>query len=109
MQTPGHTDEDASLVVGDTQYGTTVFTHVWWFAVKDEEGNVALDEQGNPILFPQADPIGEDAEALEASRRKVICIADYIIPGHGDGFYNPFEDRDDYCDDNDDNDNDDDD
>lgn len=29
VRTPGHTDEDASLVV-DTNLGKVVFTHVWW-------------------------------------------------------------------------------
>ena len=72
LRTPGHTNEDASLVV-DTETGTVVFTHVWW----------------NEMLFPAIDPIGEDLNALEKSRQIVFDIADCIIPGHGKPFPNP--------------------
>jgi glyoxylase-like metal-dependent hydrolase (beta-lactamase superfamily II) len=72
LRTPGHTDEDASLVV-DTPLGKVVFTHVWW----------------NETLFPPVDPIGDDQEALEASRELVLSIADCIVPGHGSKFVNP--------------------
>lgn len=72
VRTPGHTREDASLVI-QSKGATTVFTHVWW------------DE----TFFPPADPIGEDAAALEASRAYVLSVADCIIPGHGKLFQNP--------------------
>jgi glyoxylase-like metal-dependent hydrolase (beta-lactamase superfamily II) len=75
-KTPGHTDEDASLVVR-TAKGTVVFTHEWWFQAPDGS------------LFPPKDPIGEDAGALEASRGTVVEIADCIVPGHGAPFPNP--------------------
>ncbi|NET34345.1 MAG: hypothetical protein F6K19_20355 [Cyanothece sp. SIO1E1] len=41
MKTPGHTSENASLVV-ETEGGTVVFTYVWW----------------TETLFPQIDPQG---------------------------------------------------
>ncbi|MBE9039547.1 MBL fold metallo-hydrolase [Oscillatoriales cyanobacterium LEGE 11467] len=72
LRTPGHTREDASLVV-ETEKGTVVFTHVWW----TEE------------LFPPEDPLAEDAAALEASRQLVFSLADCIVPGHGGAFPNP--------------------
>ena len=72
IRTPGHTNEDASLVV-ETQTGTVIFTHVWW----------------NEMLFPEIDPLGEDQNALEASRQIVFDTADCIIPGHGKPFPNP--------------------
>ncbi|TWT43320.1 MBL fold metallo-hydrolase [Botrimarina hoheduenensis] len=72
MQTPGHTREDASLVVETTE-GVVVLTHVWW----------------NEDMQPAVDPLAEDAAALELSRQKVLEIADWIIPGHGKKFRAP--------------------
>jgi glyoxylase-like metal-dependent hydrolase (beta-lactamase superfamily II) len=72
LRTPGHTEEDASLVV-ETAEGTYVLTHLWW-----------LDD-----MTPETDPIAWKQEALEASRKKVVAIADWIIPGHGKRFQNP--------------------
>lgn len=72
MRTPGHTDEDASLVVV-AEDGTYVFTHVWW----------------NENMEPKTDPLAEDHNNLIESRRMVIEIADFIIPGHGQMFANP--------------------
>lgn len=72
MRTPGHTREDASLVV-ETAEGTVVLTHVWW------------NDQMQPVI----DPLAEDQKALEASRQRVLEIADWIIPGHGKMFRAP--------------------
>jgi len=72
LRTPGHTEEDASLVV-ETAEGIYVLTHLWW-----------LDD-----MTPETDPIAWKQEALEASRTKVVAIADWIIPGHGKAFQNP--------------------
>ena len=72
LRTPGHTEEDASLVV-ETAEGTYVLTHLWW-----------LDD-----MTPETDPIAWKQEALDASRAKVVAIADWIIPGHGKAFRNP--------------------
>ena len=72
IRTPGHTAEDASLVV-DAEDGTYVFTHVWW----------------NEKMEPEIDPLAEDHTKLLESRKKIMEIADYIIPGHGSMFKNP--------------------
>ena len=72
IRTPGHTDEDASLII-DTNKGTYVFTHVWW----------------NENMQPEVDPLAEDNTKLIESREKVLAIADFIIPGHGRMFANP--------------------
>ena len=72
IRTPGHTDEDASLVVV-AEDGTYVFTHVWW----------------NEKMEPKIDPLAEDHNNLIESRRIVLEIADFIIPGHGQMFENP--------------------
>jgi glyoxylase-like metal-dependent hydrolase (beta-lactamase superfamily II) len=67
-RTPGHTAEDLAVIVG-TPEGVVVCTHSWFNAstrVEDE------------------DP--EDADALRASRRAILEVADRIVPGHGPGF-----------------------
>jgi glyoxylase-like metal-dependent hydrolase (beta-lactamase superfamily II) len=72
LRTPGHTEEDASLIVRADD-GTYVLTHLWW-----------LED-----MTPETDPLAWDQAKLEASRQKVLAIADWIIPGHGRVFKNP--------------------
>jgi glyoxylase-like metal-dependent hydrolase (beta-lactamase superfamily II) len=72
LRTPGHTAEDASLVVG-TADGTYVLTHCWWF----------------PDLTPDKDPIAWNQAKLDESRQKIVTMADWIIPGHGKMVKNP--------------------
>lgn len=72
IRTPGHTDEDASLIV-EAEDGIYVFTHVWW----------------NEKMEPEIDPLAEDHAKLLESRANIIKISDYIIPGHGKMFKNP--------------------
>ncbi|GJL51259.1 MAG: hypothetical protein NPIRA01_24860 [Nitrospirales bacterium] len=72
VRTPGHTDEDASLLVETTE-GTYAFTHLWW----------------GPDLEPQEDPLAEDPDGLKKSRQMVLQQADWIVPGHGEMFKNP--------------------
>lgn len=80
ISTPGHDPFHASLVV-PTEEGTVVIAGdvFWW---KDEEEQVTTKEE----LISHQDPYVKNKEALEESRKKVLKIADYIIPGHGDKF-----------------------
>ena len=72
IRTPGHTDEDASLMVETTE-GTYAFTHLWW----------------GPNFEPKEDPLAEDPDGLIQSRQHVLQQADWIVPGHGESFLNP--------------------
>lgn len=72
LRTPGHTKEDASLVV-ETDDGTYVLTHLWWM----------------PDLTPEIDPLAWNQEELEKNRKTILEIADWIVPGHGKIFRNP--------------------
>jgi glyoxylase-like metal-dependent hydrolase (beta-lactamase superfamily II) len=72
LRTPGHTKEDASLVVESTD-GTYVFTHCWWY----------------PDLSPDKDPTAWDQAKLDESRQKLLAMADWIVPGHGKMVKNP--------------------
>ena len=67
--TPGHTAEDASLIVraDDAVYA---MTHLWW---KEDR-------------TPEIDPLGDDQDAIEAGRARVLAEVDIVIPGHGPAF-----------------------
>lgn len=67
--TPGHTEEDATLVVRahDAVYA---MTHLWWHADRT----------------PEVDPLGADQAAIELGRARVLEVADVVIPGHGGPF-----------------------
>jgi glyoxylase-like metal-dependent hydrolase (beta-lactamase superfamily II) len=69
MLTPGHTNEDATLLV-ETDDGTVACTHLWWHADRT----------------PEVDPLADDQAALEASRARVLEVADVVVPGHGPPF-----------------------
>ncbi|MEM8864449.1 MAG: MBL fold metallo-hydrolase [Planctomycetota bacterium] len=72
LRTPGHTNEDASLLV-ETDEGVYALTHVWW----------------NEQMQPEVDPLAEAPETLIKSRQLILDVADWIIPGHGRKFANP--------------------
>lgn len=67
--TPGHTNEDATLLV-TTDEGVVACTHAWWRADRT----------------PKIDPLADDHEALEASRARILAEADIVVPGHGKAF-----------------------
>ncbi len=67
--TPGHTEEDASLVV-QADDGVYAMTHLWWHADRT----------------PDIDPFAVDQAALERHRERVLAVADVVIPGHGAPF-----------------------
>jgi glyoxylase-like metal-dependent hydrolase (beta-lactamase superfamily II) len=68
LRTPGHTAEDISTIIS-TPDDVYACTHTWW------------GEAG-----PAEDPLGTDAEALHASRRRLLSFATVIVPGHGEPF-----------------------
>jgi glyoxylase-like metal-dependent hydrolase (beta-lactamase superfamily II) len=67
--TPGHTEEDASLIVraDDAVYA---LTHLWW----------------RQDRTPEIDPYAPDQAVLETQRARVLEVADIVIPGHGEPF-----------------------
>lgn len=69
IETPGHAQECAALVVR-TEQGTVVLTHAWWFA----------------DMTPEQDPLAWDQDALDRSRARILAIADVVVPGHGPAF-----------------------
>lgn len=67
--TPGHTNEDATLLV-ETDAGVVACTHAWW--------------RGDRT--PEVDPLADDQQALETSRARILAEADIVVPGHGESF-----------------------
>jgi glyoxylase-like metal-dependent hydrolase (beta-lactamase superfamily II) len=67
IRTPGHTPEDITILAGTAQ-GVVAFTHLW-----NDAASVG-------------DRHAVDLAALHAGRRRVLAIADLIVPGHGPAF-----------------------
>lgn len=67
--TPGHTGEDASLIV-EADDAVYALTHLWW---REDRS-------------PETDPLADDQAAIEAGRARVLAAADIVIPGHGPAF-----------------------
>jgi glyoxylase-like metal-dependent hydrolase (beta-lactamase superfamily II) len=67
--TPGHTDEDASLIVRADD-GVYAMTHLWWHADRT----------------PDLDPVADDQASIETHRARVLAVADVVLPGHGAPF-----------------------
>ena len=67
--TPGHTAQDASLIVA-AEDATYAMTHAWWRADRT----------------PELDPYAPSQAELETSRARILAAADIVIPGHGAPF-----------------------
>ena len=67
--TPGHSEEDASLIV-EADDGVYAMTHLWWHSDRT----------------PDLDPFASDQAALERGRDRVLAVASVVIPGHGAPF-----------------------
>ena len=67
--TPGHTEEDASLVV-QADDATYALSHCWW--------------KGDRT--PAIDPLAWDQASLDEGRARVLAAVDIVIPGHGEPF-----------------------
>lgn len=84
LPTPGHANEHTSLVVKDGADRIVIAQDVFWWVDGEEQ---RVDDYNE--LINREDLFMVDFEALRESRRKVLEIADYIIPGHGKMFRNP--------------------
>lgn len=67
--TPGHSDEDASLIV-EADDGVYAMTHLWWRTDRT----------------PAHDPYCTDVALMEQHRARILEVADVVIPGHGEPF-----------------------
>ncbi|CAD5228146.1 unnamed protein product [Bursaphelenchus okinawaensis] len=75
IKSPGHTPDDISVLVKNTdKYGTVAVA-----------GDVFIAEEDMkfPLMWK---PMAWNERIQEKSRQRLICEADYIIPGHGKVF-----------------------
>jgi len=81
IATPGHTVDHCSLMVPVKNGVNIVAGDTFWWAEDEEQ---KIDEHS---LLTKKDPIrGVDQKILLESRKKILEIADFIIPGHGKMF-----------------------
>ena len=80
IPTPGH-DQFHCALIAPTNDGTYVVAGdvFWW--MDDEEQKIDYES-----LIKHKDPYVKDEKVLENSRKKILELADYIIPGHGKMF-----------------------
>ena len=78
IRTPGHMEEHCSLVVPTEQGTYVVAGDVFWW-LDNERQEVDINK-------PDNDPEHMNLQKLIDSRKKVLEIANYIIPGHGKMF-----------------------
>jgi len=69
IKTPGHNYDGITLLVKTEKGIVAICGDVFW---KEN--------------FPEDDPYASDKDKLKESRKKILEIADYIIPGHGKMF-----------------------
>ncbi len=81
IPTPGHSEDSCSLIIkaGDGIYA--VVGDVFWWTVEEKQR----------MEITKPDPYAKDKnkDKLIKSRKKILKIADWIIPGHGKIFKNP--------------------
>ncbi len=82
--TPGHAHEHAALLVNTEKRKVVVAADVFWWMENEEQKTDDRD-----ILINRKDPFTKDKKALKESRKKVLEVADWIIPGHGKIFKKP--------------------
>lgn len=86
IPTPGHSSEHCSLLINDEKLGKVCIAQdVFWWEDEKQKSNTEKD------LMELHDLFASDIEKLKASRKKVLEIADWIIPGHGKMFKNPLK------------------
>lgn len=79
--TPGHDQFHCSVLVNTEDLGKVVIAgDVFWWTDEEEQ---KTDRQS---LLKHKDPYVKDEQALTESRKKILKLADYIIPGHGEMF-----------------------
>lgn len=69
IKTPGHSYDSITLLVKTEKGRVAVVGDLFW---KEN--------------FPEEDPYASDKELLKENRKKVLRMADYVVPGHGKMF-----------------------
>ena len=73
IPTPGHSEDGVSLIIPTDEGTYAIVGDVFWW--KDDEKQV--------LGINKPDPYVDDMTEILKSRKKVLDLADFIIPGHG--------------------------
>ncbi len=79
IQTPGHCNEHCSIAVQANKNIYIIAGDVFWWIVGEKQ---AIDIE----KIDEAHPAEVNIKKLIESRKKILEIADYVIPGHGKMF-----------------------
>ena len=81
IKTPGHDMFHCSVLVKTNEFGKVIIAgDVFWWEDDEEQ------KTDRESLIRHKDPYMKNKEELMKSRKKVLEMADYIIPGHGPMF-----------------------
>jgi len=80
IETPGHANEHASLLVFTDEGRYAIAGDIFWWE-DEQEQNIDYES-----LINLEDQFVKDEQKLKNSREKILKIADFIIPGHGKMF-----------------------
>ena len=79
VKTPGHTAEHISLMVNTNKGKYAIAGDVFWWSEGEKEiVDINKEDDSHPKEL--------NMDELKESRRKLLELADYIIPGHGKMF-----------------------
>jgi glyoxylase-like metal-dependent hydrolase (beta-lactamase superfamily II) len=77
IPTPGHAHEHASLLVKTEKGNVIVAGDLFWWRTDEKQ------KTDYRSLIEKEDPYVKNKDEIKESRKKILGIADYIIPGHG--------------------------
>lgn len=80
IPTPGHAHEHAALLVKTTTGKIAIAGDLFWWTTDEKQ------KTDFRSLVKKLDPFAKNEKDLMKSRRKILKLADYIIPGHGKMF-----------------------
>jgi len=80
ISTPGHARSHISFLVKTEKGNILIAGDLWWWTDNEEQ------KTDYNSLIEKDDPYVRDKDILIKTRKKILKIADYIIPGHGKMF-----------------------
>jgi glyoxylase-like metal-dependent hydrolase (beta-lactamase superfamily II) len=80
IPTPGHAHEHCSFLVQTAQGKVVIAGDIFWWSEREKQ---KIDKKS---LLKKKDPYVKNKADLLQSRKKLLAVADYIIPGHGKMF-----------------------
>ncbi len=81
--TPGHVDKHIAFLAETAEGKCAAAGDAFWWEDGEEQ------KTDDKSLIEHLDPVGKDREQLQESRKKLLALAEYIIPGHGKPFRVP--------------------